>query len=145
MVEAWLRGWRAALAATGWVTVPVPLTESLIAITISLAALNNLWPVVRDRIWLLALSFGLIHGLGFANVLADLGLSSGSLLQALFAFNLGVEAGQLAVVLVVLPIIYMVTRSPLVSKTIPLANLAITFFGLAWFADRAFGTTLMPF
>jgi hypothetical protein len=134
-----------ALAALGWITIPVPLTESLIAITIALAAFNNLWPVVRDRIWLLALGFGLIHGLGFANVLTDLGLNTGNLLQALLAFNLGVEAGQLAVVLVALPLMYLIMRSPKASRTLPLTNLAIAIFGLAWFSDRAFGTSLMPF
>jgi HupE / UreJ protein len=134
-----------ALAATGLVTIPVPLTESLIAVTIALAALNNLWPVVRQRIWLLALGFGLIHGLGFANVLSDLGLPTNGLLQALLAFNLGVEAGQLALVLVVLPILYLLTRSKLSANIVPLANVAIVIFGVAWFSDRAFGTTLMPF
>jgi hypothetical protein len=134
-----------ALAALGWVTIPVPLTESLIAITIALAAVNNLWPVVRNRIWLLALGFGLIHGLGFANVLTELGLNTGNLLQALLAFNLGVEAGQIAVVIVALPLMYLIMRSPKVSRTLPLTNLAIAIFGLAWFYDRAFGTSLMPF
>ena len=133
------------LAATGLVTIPVPLTESLIALTIALAALNNLWPVVRERIWLLALGFGLIHGLGFANVLSDLGLPTGGLLQALLAFNLGVELGQLAVVLVVLPLLHLLTRSQLSARAVPLANIVIVIFGAAWFTDRALGTTFMPF
>jgi HupE / UreJ protein len=133
------------LAATGFVSIPVPLTESLIAITIALAAINNLWPVVRGRIWLLALCFGLIHGLGFANVLADLGLPTAGLLQALLAFNLGVEFGQLAVVLVALPFLVFLTRSERSAKAIPLANIAIALIGTAWFADRALGTAIMPF
>jgi hypothetical protein len=133
------------LAATGLVTIPVPLTESLIAITIALAAVNNLWPVVRGRIWLLALCFGLIHGLGFANVLTDLGLPTAGLLKALLAFNLGIEAGQLAMVFMALPLLVLVTQSRRSVKVIPLANIAIALIGTAWFTDRAFGTALMPF
>ena len=69
-----------------------------------LAALNNIRPVVYDRRWVIAFAFGLIHGFGFASVLADLGLPQESLLIALVAFNLGVELGQLAIVGVFLPI-----------------------------------------
>ena len=69
--------------------IPSALTESLIAATITLAAINNIFPVVTKKLWLVALGFGLIHGVGFANVLADLELPRQNLLTALLAFNLG--------------------------------------------------------
>jgi len=75
-----------------------------------LAALNNVFPVVHGRRWVVAFAFGLIHGFGFASVLKDLGLPQGALLLALVGFNLGVEVGQLAIVSVFLPAAYWLRR-----------------------------------
>ena len=133
------------LAATGLVNIPAEITESLIALTIAAAAANNIWPVITTRVWLVALIFGLVHGLGFANVLSDLGLPRDSLLASLLAFNVGVELGQLAIVAVVLPVIYMLTAPRLGWKSMPVANALIIAVGLLWFSDRALGTALMPF
>jgi hydrogenase/urease accessory protein HupE len=88
-----------ALASLGLVRVPVPPVEAAIALSIVLLARE----IVRDRreglAWrrpvLVASSFGLLHGLGFASVLADVGLPQHELPTALLFFNLGVEAGQL--------------------------------------------------
>ncbi len=91
------------LAASGIISLPSRLVESVIAASVVLAALNNLYPIVRARLWLMTFAFGLIHGLGFASVLMDLGLHSRSLLTALVGFNLGVEIGQLAIVIGLLP------------------------------------------
>ena len=134
------------LAAFGVLRIPRALTESLIAMTITLAALNNIWPVVTRRLWLVALGFGLIHGLGFANVLAELDLPRGSLLAALFAFNIGVEAGQLTILFAALPIILLVDRMPPSGRiAIPAANVAIAGVGALWLSDRALGSAIMPF
>ena len=80
-----------SLAALNVVSLPSRLVESTIAASVILAALNNIYPLVSNRRWLLAFCFGLIHGFGFAAVLRDLGLPSGALLTSLVAFNLGVE------------------------------------------------------
>jgi len=134
------------LAAFGIVNVPAWLTESLIAATITLAALNNIWPLVSRRLWLVALCFGLVHGLGFANVLAELGLPRQNLLEALFAFNLGVELGQLAIVFAALPLIVLATRAASLPRiALPAANLGIAAIGAMWFADRALGFAILPF
>ncbi|WP_289451872.1 HupE/UreJ family protein, partial [Klebsiella pneumoniae] len=66
--------------------------------------------LVTRRLWLVALTFGLAHGFGFASVLADLGLPRDTLLISLVAFNLGVELGQLAIVAAALPLIYALCR-----------------------------------
>ena len=95
-----------SLATLGVVSLPSRLVESAIAASVVLAALNNIRPVVHGGRWIIAFCFGLIHGFGFASVLADLGLPQGSLLLALVAFNLGVELGQLAIVAVFLPLAY---------------------------------------
>ena len=96
-----------SLAVLGFISIPSRLVESAIALSVVAAALNNIRPVVQDRLWMVAFGFGLVHGLGFANVLAELGLPAGALAVALVSFNLGVEAGQLAIVSVILPVAYV--------------------------------------
>jgi hypothetical protein len=96
-----------SLAVLGFISLPSRLVESAIALSVIAAALNNLRPLVQGRLWLVAFGFGLVHGLGFANILAELGLPAGALAVALVSFNLGVEAGQLAIVSVILPAAYL--------------------------------------
>lgn len=87
-----------ALASFKIVAIPVRVIEPMIALTVLLAALNNLRPVVTQRLAAVAFGFGLIHGFGFAEVLAPLALPAPELALALLGFNLGVEAGQLAII-----------------------------------------------
>ena len=94
------------LAALQVIRVPSRLVESVIAASVVLAALNNLRGTIDKRRWVMAFVFGLIHGFGFASVLADLGLPQGALVLALVGFNVGVELGQLAIVAVFLPLAF---------------------------------------
>ena len=80
--------------AAASISLPSRLVESMIAASVVLAALNNLRGTIERRRWVLAFVFGLIHGFGFASVLADLGLPQGALVLALVGFNVGVELGQ---------------------------------------------------
>jgi hydrogenase/urease accessory protein HupE len=95
-----------ALATLGWVRVNPALTELAIAASILVLALEIVRPrpdsFIRRRPWLMASSFGLLHGLGFAGALADVGLPQGEIPLALLAFNLGIEFGQLMLVGVLL-------------------------------------------
>ncbi len=75
-----------------------------------LAAANNIWPLVTRRLYLLAFGFGLVHGFGFAGVLAEVGIPSEARVASLLGFNLGVEIGQLAVVAVLLPVLFVVRK-----------------------------------
>jgi len=63
-----------SLAVLGFITLPSRLIESTIAASVVIAALNNLYPLIDKRLWVVAFVFGLVHGLGFASVLADLAL-----------------------------------------------------------------------
>ena len=99
------------LGTLGWIYLPTRIVESAIALTVLLGALNILFPVVRERRWLVAFVFGLVHGLGFASVLVDLGLTGWNLLLALLGFNGGVEIGQLAIVVIVMPLMYASRRT----------------------------------
>ncbi|HHJ18351.1 MAG TPA: hypothetical protein ENJ84_00745, partial [Gammaproteobacteria bacterium] len=82
------------------------LIESGIALSIIFAAWNNLHPRFNQNRWKLAFAFGLLHGFGFAAVLADLGLSSKSLALSLLGFNIGVETGQLVILLFLFPLTF---------------------------------------
>src|ERR1700736_3209738 len=94
------------LAALDIVRLSSRLTESVIAASIIVAALNNIVPVVTESRARIAFGFGLLHGFGFASVLADMGLPKGARLISLSSFNLGIELGQLAVVCTVMPLVY---------------------------------------
>lgn len=90
-----------AAAALGWVQLPEKWVEAVIALSIIVCAVLNLVAVGRRWHWQLGFGFGLVHGLGFANGLRELGLSHGHFVETLLAFNVGVELGQLAVLVAV--------------------------------------------
>ncbi len=95
-----------ALAVFDVVTLPSRLVESGIAATLIIASVNNLKPFIALPRWVMAFSFGLVHGLGFAGALKELGIAPGNILLPLAGFNLGVEAGQLVMVALTIPLLY---------------------------------------
>ena len=134
-----------ALATFGFLRVPSRVSESAIALSVVAAALNNVWPVVKDRRWVVAFCFGLIHGLGFANVLGDLGLPRGALALALVGFNLGVEAGQLAIVVLFVPVSYALRTTIFYRRFVMTAgSIGIAMLAALWFAERAFNLQFLP-
>jgi hypothetical protein len=134
-----------SLAALSVVSLPSRLVESTIALSVVLAALNNLKPLVAERRWAVAFAFGLIHGFGFASVLADLGLPQGALLLALVGFNLGVEVGQLAIVGTFLPLAFLLRRSGFYRRLIFTGgSAAIALVASVWLAERALDVKLWP-
>jgi hypothetical protein len=132
-----------SLAALSVVQLPSRLVESAIALSVVLAALNNVWPVVHGRRWVVAFGFGLIHGFGFASVLADLGLPQSALLVALVGFNLGVETGQLAIVAAFLPPAYALRQTWAYRRLIFVGgSAAIALVAALWLVERAFDLKL---
>ena len=132
------------LAALQIIELPSRLVESAIAASVVLAAANNLWPVVERRRWLVAFSFGLIHGFGFASVLTELGLPKDALVLSLLGFNLGVETGQLAIVAGFLPVAYMLRNTPLYRKGVFVLGSVFTMLvALIWLVERAFNLKLI--
>lgn len=127
------------LATLGIVRAPSRISESAIALSVVIAAFNNLYPLFGRRQWLVAFCFGLIHGFGFANVLSDLGLPRTVLTLALVGFNLGVEAGQLTIVGIFLPYAYLI-RDTVAYRRLVLTggSSAIILVAAIWFAERAF-------
>ena len=128
-----------SLAALQWVALPSRWVESVIAASVVVAAVNNLFPRANQRRWQMALLFGLIHGFGFASVLADLGLPSSALVLALVGFNVGVELGQLAVVGAFLPVAFALRRTAFY-RTGVVAGGSWVIGALAswWLVQRAF-------
>jgi hypothetical protein len=98
------------VSAVGLVTLPSRFVETAIALSVVAAALNNLVRLVDAR-WAVAFALGLLHGFGFSSVLIDLGLPSRELVGALLSFNIGVEIGQAAIVVAVLPLLYLIRRT----------------------------------
>lgn len=132
------------LAALDVVQLPSRWVESAIAASVIVAALNNLIVMAGASRWLFAFAFGLIHGFGFASVLADLGLPQNALLLALVAFNLGVEAGQLAIVALFLPLAWGV-RNQWIYRRGVLAGGSLLVIATAgiWLVERVFDLKLI--
>jgi len=134
-----------SLAALAVIQLPSRLVESAIALSVLLAALNNLRPLVLGRRWIVAFAFGLIHGFGFASVLADLGLPQDALLVALVGFNLGVETGQLAIVALFLPAAFWMRRTWLYRKMLFVGGSAlIALIAAIWLLERSLDLKLLP-
>jgi HupE / UreJ protein len=129
-----------SLAAFDILRLPGRLTESIIAASIIVAALNNVFPWVNEARWRIAFAFGLLHGFGFAAVLSEMGLPQGARLVSLVAFNLGVEVGQLAVVVAVMPVAYLLRATKFYQRGLmPWGSTAIASLALVWFVQRATG------
>ena len=130
------------LATLGFFTIPathMSLVEALIAVSIVYVALEN---VVRPKLgwWrlLVVFGFGLLHGLGFASVLGDLGLAEGRFILSLIAFNVGVEFGQLAIIVcayIILTLPFGQSEAYRRFIVIP-GSLAIALVGLWWTLER---------
>jgi hypothetical protein len=134
------------LATLSVVSLPSRLVESLIALSVLLTAIDNLWPILPRRRWQVAFAFGLLHGFGFASVLADLQLPPSSLALSLFGFNVGVEIGQLVLVLLLVPLVYLARGTwmyPRVGLTSASALIAVLSGG--WLIERSLDLRLLPF
>lgn len=125
------------LTILGWLTPPPDLVEPAIALSVVLAALNNLLGINSLKRWRLAFVFGLVHGFGFASVLLDLGLPASALAAALGGFNVGVELGQLAIVGVFLPVAWLLRHTRFYRWVVVTGgSAAIVVLGLFWTLER---------
>ena len=107
-------------------------------------ALNNLYPLIEKRLWIVAFAFGLVHGLGFANVLTDLALPKPALAVSLASFNLGVETGQLAIVATFLPLAYLSRRSWLYPRiALRAGSTVIVAVALVWLIERSLNVNIL--
>ncbi len=126
-----------AMASFGLISLPERLIESVIALSIMVSAAVNLQQRFRVNHWQLAFSFGLIHGMGFANGLKELGLSQSYFLETLIAFNIGVELGQLSTVLVVaLPLLLLARTEQSRLRVMRWGSIAVLVISTGWLIQR---------
>lgn len=128
-----------ALGALGWVRVPSQPIEILIAFSILVSAAHALRPIFPGRELWIAAGFGLVHGLAFASVIADFHLSPARTALAILGFNLGIELMQLAVVVLTIPWLVLLTRSPLGIVVRTVGGLFAAVAALAWMVERISG------
>lgn len=128
------------LATMGWVNAPSEVVEPIIALSIAVVALENIFhPKYTPWRLLIVFGFGLIHGLGFAGALSELDLPTSSLIVGLLGFNVGVEFGQLAVIALALMATFGVKDSQKYRRYIVIpCSIVIAVMGVWWFAERAF-------
>lgn len=130
-----------ALAASGYVSIPANIVEPLIALSIAFVAIENIrggsigWTRIA-----VVFAFGLLHGLGFASVLGDVGLQAGRFAVGLIGFNIGVELGQLAVILAAfLLLAFPFGRRNWYRSAIAVpVSVAIALVGIWWTFERVF-------
>lgn len=122
------------------IKLPQGTVEALIALTIVYLATEILRK--EDKLkspWIMAFCFGLLHGLGFASALMDIGFSNNNILYSLLFFNIGIELAQIALIPIPLILIYMATKFNNLNNLKVIASLSIGGLGFYWFIDRVIG------
>lgn len=129
-----------ALTVLGVVSVPSYLIEGVIALSIAFVALENLWrgQATHRWRWLVVFAFGLVHGMGFAGALEEIGLGKSQLLPSVLTFNLGVETGQVLFVLVASALIALAQRFSAQTMLQRWGSVAVAAVALYWSAERFF-------
>jgi hydrogenase/urease accessory protein HupE len=126
-----------AIAALGAWAPPSRVVEPLIALSIAYVGIENFFVKSAENRWRITFPFGLVHGFGFAGALREIALPRADVPSALVCFNVGVEAGQLAVLAVALPLVfYLRTRSWFSMRGIGALSGAVALAGVFWFVER---------
>ncbi|WP_379154032.1 HupE/UreJ family protein [Paenibacillus sp. sgz5001063] len=127
------------LAVLEWISLPSQLVESVIALSICYVALENIFrKEIRFR-WVVTFLFGLIHGIGFSDILRGMNLPKSHLAVDLISFNVGIECIQLCIVLLLLPILIYLQKKSFFKPTFIYGSWVITTLGAVWLVQRLFG------
>lgn len=127
------------LGGLGVIELPPALVETLIAVSIALAAMHNIRPLFVNREWIIAFGFGLFHGFGFAGLLSELGLTQSRQFVSLLGFNLGIEIGQAVIIIVIFPALFLARRTRAYLPAMYAGSVALVVIAMLWVLDRAFG------
>ncbi len=127
-----------SLAALGVIHLSSRIVESIIAVSIALAAFHNIRPLTNRGESLIAFVFGLFHGMGFASVLGEKGLNNEFMTLSLFGFNVGVEFGQILIILVIFPILFLLRKTSFYPKLIFWGSIALIIIAFYWVFERLF-------
>ena len=132
-----------SLAALGYIQLESRIVESIIALSIGLAALHNIYPLVSRSEVLITFLFGLFHGMGFASVLGEKGIEGEYLALSLLGFNVGVEIGQLLIVCAIFPILYFVRKTKFYKHILIYVSAFLIIASLYWVFERFFDVDLL--
>ncbi len=129
------------------VSFPATPVEIIIAVSVAIAAIDNIRPVFGNYRWVIAGGFGLIHGFGFANALGPLNLSTEALFTALLAFNLGLEFAQVMVATFLIPMGFLLlhNRQNLAVVGSHIGSVLAITIAVLWTIDRSLDLQIMPF
>lgn len=127
-----------SLASLKIVVLPSWLVESIIAFSIGLAAFHNIRPIFKGRDWIIAFVFGLFHGFGFATVLGELGFRGENLSLSLLGFNIGVEIGQIVIIALIFPFLFLMRKLKLYPKFMVIMSVFLIVVSAYWMIERLF-------
>jgi hypothetical protein len=129
------------LGAFGWVRLPSQPVEILIALSILVSAMHALRPIFPGKETWIAAGFGLIHGLAFANTLANLSLDAGRMALSILGFNIGIELMQLLIIMVTIPWLILLSRTPAYRFVRLTGAFLAAVAAIAWTAERVTSST----
>ena len=127
------------LGAVGWVRLPGTFIESAIAVSIFISASHALVPIFRGKEIFIAGGFGLVHGLAFSETLTGFGFDPITLASSVLAFNLGIEAVQILVIVITMPWLLLLAQTPVYSSFRIVGSCLTGVAAAAWFLERALG------
>ena len=127
------------VGALGWVKLPVQPVEILIALSIFISALHAIRPLFYGKEMYVAAGFGMVHGLAFASVLANLHLGAGPMALSILGFNIGIELMQLIVVVLIIPWLILLSPTPAYKMVRVGGAITAATAALAWIAERITG------
>ena len=126
--------------AVGWLRLPSQPIEVLIAISILVSAIHAIKPIFPNKETFVAAGFGLIHGLAFANTLADLQLDTAAMTLSILGFNIGIELQQLFVVMLIMPSLILLSQQPKVYHVVRIIGAILAAVAaMAWIFQRISG------
>ena len=127
-----------AMALKGWIVLPSRLVESIIALSIIAVVADNFYSIFGRWKWVVVFMFGLFHGMGFASILETFTTDFNSKLIGLIGFNIGVEIGQLVIVLAIFPLLYLMRNMNYQRLLLQPGSAVIGLVAGWWFISRAF-------
>ncbi len=129
------------LAGLGVLPLPsAKITETIIALSIAAAALHNLRPIFPNKEWIIAFGFGLFHGMGFASLVSGLEVDRRTQLVSLLGRNVGIEVGQVGVILAVFGLLYLLRNTVLYRWVLTIGSLVMAVVATVWMIERLFET-----
>ena len=132
-----------SLAALGYIQLESRIVESIIALSIGLAALYNIFPIYNKSEGIITFLFGLFHGMGFASVLGEKGIEGDYLAVSLFGFNIGVEIGQVLIVCAIFPFLFFFRTKDYYKHILFYGSLFLIIASLYWFVERFFDVNFL--